>query len=125
MRFTPDARSILEVGCGEATTLYGVIQELKFNKLEALGFDISWSRINKGNEWLSEQQVSAQLFVANLFEIPLQDNSIDVVYTSHSFEPNGGKEHAAIKELLRIARKTVVFVELIYELADDASKKTN
>ena len=104
--YTTEANQILEVGCGEATTLSGVIQELKSNNLEALGFDISWSRINKGNEWLQEQQVSAQLFVADLFEIPLQDNAIDVVYTSHSLEPNGGRELEAIRELLSACKKT-------------------
>ncbi|MCX6327722.1 MAG: class I SAM-dependent methyltransferase [Bacteroidia bacterium] len=113
----------MEVGCGEATTLSGVIKEIKSNNLQVLGFDISWSRINKGNEWLLENQVSAQLFVADLFEIPLKDNSIDVIYTSHSLEPNGGREREAITELLRVARQTVVLVEPIYELADDDAKK--
>lgn len=67
--------------------------------------------------------MDATLFVADLFEIPLEDNSVDVVYTSHSLEPNGGREEAAIKELMRIARKAVVLIEPIYELADEQGKK--
>jgi ubiquinone/menaquinone biosynthesis C-methylase UbiE len=34
----------------------------------------------------------ADLVVADLFHIPFADNSVDVVYTSHSLEPNGGRE---------------------------------
>ena len=38
--------SILEVGCGEATTLVNVLKHLKGVKKNAFGFDISWSRIH-------------------------------------------------------------------------------
>ena len=115
--------SILEVGCGEATTLAGVVRHLSVKPTKTLGFDISWSRIAQGEAWLKEKQVTARLYVADLFEIPLEDESVDVVYTSHSIEPNGGREEEAIRELLRIARRAVVLVEPIYELADDAAKK--
>lgn len=110
--------SILEVGCGEATTLAGVLKRLDNTPRHALGFDISWSRCAHGMTWLEENGASARLFVADLFEIPFEDSSVDVVYTSHSLEPNGGHEEAAIKELMRIARHAVVLVEPLYELAD-------
>lgn len=109
--------SVLEVGCGEATTLAGVLQRLQCVPRQALGFDISWSRCAHGLNWLEENAASADLFVGDLFEIPLEDESVDVVYTSHSLEPNGGREEAAIKELVRVARRVVVMVEPIYELA--------
>jgi len=114
--------SILEVGCGEATTLAGVLQHLNNSPEDALGFDISWSRCAKGVSWLEENAASANLFVADLFEIPMDDSSVDVVYTSHSLEPNGGREEAAIKELMRVARRSVVLVEPLYELADTKSQ---
>lgn len=114
--------SVLEVGCGEATTLSGVVTHLKNTPGETLGFDISWSRCAHGLSWLQDNKVDASLFVADLFEIPLEDNSVDVVYTSHSLEPNGGREEPAIKELMRIARKAVVLIEPIYELADEQGK---
>jgi len=109
--------TILEVGCGEATTLAGVLGHLNNPPRNALGFDISWSRCAHGLSWLAENSVSAELFVADLFEIPLEDSSVDVVYTSHSLEPNGGREEAAIRELMRVARRAVVLVEPVYELA--------
>jgi len=115
--YMPEQGSILEVGCGEATTLAGVLKVLGTMPQHALGFDISWSRCAEGLAWLKENGVTARLFVADLFEIPLGDSSVDVVYTSHSLEPNGGREERAIAELLRVARHAVVLVEPIYELA--------
>lgn len=109
--------SILEVGCGEATTLAGVLQRLSHTPQHALGFDISWSRCAQGLSWLAEKAVHARMFVADLFAIPLEDESVDIVYTSHSLEPNGGREEAALRELFRVSRQAVVLVEPIYELA--------
>ncbi len=114
--------TVLEVGCGEATTLAGVLLALNNRPSEALGFDISWSRCVYGQRWLHEKQVAARLFVSDLFNIPLDDGSVDVVYTSHSLEPNGGREAAAIAELMRVARKAVVLVEPAYEFASDAAR---
>lgn len=109
---------ILEVGCGEATTLCAVLRNLAVETGASFGFDVSWSRCHVGNQWLEENgRPDTRLFVADLFSIPLADNSIDVVYTSHSIEPNGGREREAIHEIMRIARRAVVLVEPIYELA--------
>jgi SAM-dependent methyltransferase len=115
--------SLLEVGCGEATTLAGILKRLPVSPARALGFDLSWSRCDEGRAWLKENGVTAELFVADLFQIPLADESVDVVYTSHSLEPNGGREEPALRELLRVARRAVVLVEPLYELANDAAQK--
>lgn len=120
--YVTEQSSILEVGSGEATTLAGVLKCLDKAPKHALGFDISWSRCAAGLNWLSEEKVTARLFVADLFDIPLADGSVDVVYTSHSLEPNGGREDAAIHELIRISRRAVVLVEPLYELANSAAQ---
>jgi len=113
----PPDGTLLEVGLGEATTLAGVLDCLGEKVRQAIGFDISWSRVNEGNLWLKERNQNATLFVGDLFHIPLANNSIDVVYSSHSLEPNGGAEIELLTGCLRVARHAVVLVEPIYELA--------
>jgi len=116
--------TVLEVGVGEVTTLSGVVKSLNSSvDIDPFGFDVSWSRVKVAQKWASENDVDARFFVGDLFRIPLADNSIDVIYTSHSLEPNGGREVPAIKELLRVARKAVILVEPIYELAPEEAQK--
>lgn len=112
----PTSGSLLEIGVGEATTLAGALVALGRQVGTAYGLDVSWSRVTEGNRWLAAHDRRAELFVGDLFQIPMLDNSIDVVYSSHSLEPNGGREEAAISECLRVARHAVVLVEPIYEL---------
>lgn len=114
--YLPASGKLLEVGVGEATTLAGILGQLGGHVGGALGFDISWSRVREGQRWLARQGQQAELFIGDLFHIPLADSSVDVVYSSHSLEPNGGREEAAIAECLRVARHAVVLVEPIYEL---------
>ncbi len=119
-----DFDSIIEIGVGEATTLNSVLNGLRCRPKTIFGLDISWSRLKWGHAFLNENnKKNVNLFVANLFEIPLPDNSVDVVYTSHSLEPNGGKEEDALKELYRIARKYVVLFEPAYELASPEAQE--
>lgn len=118
-----NVQSIMEVGVGEATTLNTVIRNLKNRPSDILGFDISWSRLKFAKEFLQDFNIpNVNLFTANLFEIPLLDNSIDVVYTSHSLEPNGGKEEDALKELYRITKKYLILLEPSFEFANDEAK---
>ncbi len=112
-----DGDSLLEVGVGEATTLAGVLAEVGDRIGPAYGFDVSWSRVAEGRGWLRENSRTANLFVGDLMNIPLADDSVDVLYSSHSLEPNRGKEVEALTECLRVARKAVLLVEPLYELA--------
>ena len=114
--------TFLEVGCGECTSMVSILKYLNKGYLNIYGFDISWSRIFEGKKVLNEQD-SIELFVADLFSIPLVDDSIDVVYSSHSIEPNGGREKDALRELLRVASDKVILIEPIYELANSAQKE--
>jgi hypothetical protein len=109
--------SLLEAGVGEGTTLRGVRERLR-SRPAIGGFDISWSRAKFARAHLSElPSANAQVFLADLFRIPLPDDSIDVVYTSHSIEPNVGREGDAVAELFRVAGKFLVLLEPSYESA--------
>ena len=116
--------SILEVGVGEATTLAPLLQNMKEIPENIYGFDISWSRIKYARKFLHELNVeNVNLFTGDLFVSPLKSNSIDIVYTNHSIEPNGGREEEALKELYRITNKYLILLEPAYELANDDAKK--
>lgn len=115
-----DTKSVMEVGCGELTTLTKVANKLRDGVSTILGFDISLSRIYLGKSFFNEfykKKSDNVFFVADLFNIPLADNSVDIVYTSHSIEPNGGREEEAIRELLRVTGKYLVLFEPSFENA--------
>ena len=118
------AESILEAGIGESTKLVTLLRNLNYMPKKALGFDISWSRLKFAQNFLIDNGINhVNLFAANLFEIPLLDNSIDIVYTSHAIEPNGGMEELALSELYRITKKYLVLLEPAYELASHEAKE--
>ncbi len=115
--------SIMEAGVGEATTISKLLGKLAQQNYKAYGFDISWSRIKYAHKNCQKKALfDTTLFTGDLFNAPLQDNSIDLVYTLHSIEPNGGREKEALEELYRIARKYLVLLEPIYEWADEEGK---
>ena len=115
--------SILEVGCGEATTLSGVISNLP-SEIQFFGFDLSWSRAFYARNWLHTNGIrDCWLGTGDLFHMPFLDRSIDVVYTSHSIEPNGGQEEPILRELLRVARRYVVLLEPGYEITTPENRR--
>jgi hypothetical protein len=63
------------------------------------------------------------LATGNLFYPPFGENAIDVVFTSHTIEPNGGKEKEAIQALYKITKKYLVLFEPFYEAASDKNKE--
>lgn len=119
--------SVMEVGCGEATTLSNVLNSLPFVPKSVYGFDISLSRLSHGkfyfNHKVARKPETVELFCADMFNIPLADNSVEVVYTSHSIEPNGGAEENAIKELYRVASSYLILIEPSYENNSEEGKK--
>lgn len=114
--------SILEAGVGEATILSGVLKKL--GMIPHYGFDISWSRLAFARQWLQSQgQKNSILCTGDLKQIPFADNSIDVVFTSHAIEPNGGYESEILQELFRVTRRYLVLLEPGYEFASAEGQK--
>jgi len=118
-----NTQSILEVGIGEGTTLCGVMQNFD-TSVDFYGFDLSFSRVSYARKWLNSLSLNnVTLSTGEFSNIPFLDNSIDIVYTSHSIEPNRGKEEEILKELYRITKKYLILLEPAYELTNDKNKK--
>ncbi len=116
--------SILEAGIGEGTTLKFVCDALSSANPQAHGFDISFSRIACCRDWLAAtSSKNVFLSVASLFHLPYTDSCFDIVYTSHSIEPNGGHEKEILKELYRVASRYLILLEPGYELSSEKSQR--
>lgn len=123
IRALGDCHSFLEVGVGEATVCLPLAEAIARGKeLKTFGFDISWSRIRYAVDNINSYAIDAEFFCADLFCIPLPDSSIDIVFTSHALEPNGGREVDALRELARVAKRYIVLLEPDYERGCDAAK---
>lgn len=110
--------SLMEAGVGEGTTLSFVYNGFQTPPKDCHGFDISWSRIARCRQWLASQNCkNAFLSVASIFQAPYADNSFDVVYTSHTIEPNGGNEQPILAELFRISSRYLILLEPGFEHA--------
>ncbi len=115
--------SFLLVGVGEAITLGNVVSRMKNKPNHVFGFDLSWSRVYFGKKFLERFDIdNVELCTGNLFDTPFLNDSIDLVMTNHSLEPNGGKEIEALKELYRVSAKYIVINEPSYHFADDEGK---
>ena len=108
---------------GEATTLVNVLRHMQHPPPDALGFDISWSRIAVARKFAEENRAKARLFVGGLEDIPIEDNSVDIVFTSHSIERNRGREIPILRELFRVTRQYLVLLEPSNALGSDDTKK--
>jgi len=116
--------SIIEAGVGEGTTFSFVLDSMAKPDLEAHGFDISWSRIRCCERWLRQRARHRPfLTVASLLHLPYRDSCFDVVYTSHTIEPNGGQESGILRELHRVASRFLVLLEPGYELASPEARE--
>lgn len=113
-RVATGARRILDVGTGESTTLAGVAPRSFAGAAQILACDISWSRLHTGRAFIAASLAAdlarrIQLFVGNAFRLPLRTGSIDLVWTSHALEPNGGREREVLGELFRVAKRLCLF----------------
>lgn len=88
---------------------------------------MSWSRVKVAQLFaeknLLDSKANVNLFMGDMMDLPLLSNSIDLVYTVHALEPNGGKERELLKELYRVTKRWLVLLEPSYEFANHEQKK--
>ena len=119
--------TVVEAGVGEASILVPLLNELDAHKKpyfqSVYGFDISWSRIKAAKAFAKAQgQDKIQFFMGDLLNIPIRDNSFDLVYTNHAIEPNYGREKEILEELYRVTRKYLILREPCYEFAGQEAR---
>jgi len=114
--------SILDCGTGEANTLVELIKRLP-NLSNVFAIDASWSRLSWAKQNLESAEVdNCSLAVADLKNIPLQSGLIDIVFTSHALEPNGGSEQVILNELSRVGKKYIILIEPDYLMASQEQR---
>jgi ubiquinone/menaquinone biosynthesis C-methylase UbiE len=119
---TLGASVVCEAGVGEATTLAEVVSSSP-RSTHFLGFDLSLSRLLYARKHLSGfGHNDVELFAGALGALPFPDDSVDLLYTCHSIEPNGGQERAVLEELLRVTQHHLVLVEPSNELGGAATR---
>lgn len=112
--------SVVDVGTGEMTTLTPIAAVGYHKVAHAYALDISLSRLLVGRKYARRMLTDVlaakiQPVVASLFQMPFADNSIDLLWTSHALEPNGGRELDALAELARVCCRHLVLCEPSYE----------
>jgi ubiquinone/menaquinone biosynthesis C-methylase UbiE len=120
-------KTILDFGTGEMTSLAYMMKNLS-NKIIFYANDISLSRLIAGQKYIKKKLdkkrfKNLNIFCTNHFELPFKDNSIDLITTVQSIEPNNAYKKKLLSELIRIARKGLVLMEPHYEIANNESKK--
>lgn len=122
-RYCPNPYSILKGGTGECITLLGLLQGLKDAVQYVHGFDMCWSRIAYGRRYLAKNSVdNVKLCTGKLTSPPYAEDAFQVVVTSHSMEPNGGREKEILEALHRVTGDWLILFEPSFEHADDEGK---
>lgn len=116
-----NCHTILDVGCGELTTLSLLINSIKIKPKKIYAFDISFSRACKGIQYARKVMQfnlnDFNVFTADIASVPLLNKSIDITISNHALEPNGGRLVELMLELFRVTRKKIILFEPCYEIS--------
>jgi len=105
-----DFDSILEVGCQWGENILAL--ERKFPNKRILGVDMDTEVISEGRKYL----LRGMLTYGDVRSLDYKDNEFDIVFTNAlicMLEKSDVKQ--AIKEIKRVAKKQIMFIELMTE----------
>ena len=124
LEYCPHPKSILKGGTGECVTLKGILQGFKQPVQHVHGFDMCWSRVAYGRQYLKDNGFNDfRLTTGTLTSPPYIENSFEVVTTSHSMEPNGGRETEILQALYKVTGQWLILFEPNYECGNNEVKK--
>ena len=121
-------KSVLDFGCGELTSSFFIFRKIKKKIKYYYANDVSLNRLIVGQNNLKKKLKASEfkkikLFCNSNFDLPFKDNSIDVIMTIHSLEPNNKSKKKIAEELLRVSRKGLILMEPHYEISSRIQKK--
>ena len=122
------SRTILDFGCGELTTSYYVFKQMKKKIVKYFAKDNSVNILIIGSsnlkKFLNKKDFKKfEIFCNSKYKLPFKENSIDLIVTIHSLEPNNKIKEKIFEELYRISRHGIIFMEPHYEIASQKQKK--
>lgn len=121
-----DNAVLLEAGVGEATTLHSLLNLMPESDISSVyGLDASFSRLLYAKKFLEDnhQERPVKLIMGDMLNMPFLSDSVDIVYTVHACEPNGGREEEIVRELMRVTKRYLVLFEPAYDLADSVARE--
>ena len=126
-RYLKPKSVILDAGVGEFSTHCGVINLLNNQPKQVFAFDLSFSRILYGLGYVKKsyplQYKKISPFCSDIQLLPLPDSSIDLIFSAHALEPNKSNIKEILKELFRVAKKTLIFFEPSFQYNCEKGKK--
>ena len=115
-----DCKTILDFGCGELTSSTFILKNISKHIKKYFATDISLNRLFLGNRYAKKKLTKSQYKKLSIFcnsnnKLPFKNNSIDLILTVHSLEPNNKKKNLILNELLRVSKKGLLLMEPCYE----------
>lgn len=119
-----ESNSFMEIGAGELTNIFEILKKnKKINFENVLALDISLPRLIVGNNLLKKNLIYIDHCInSNAENIPLGDNSIDLLFTVHCLEQVPHIAKNIIREMIRVANNYVVLIEPSYELGSEVTR---
>lgn len=110
------AKEILEFGVGSGINLLILKKFLPGgNEFKLSGFEYPLARLLTAKATFTKHSIDCEdLFLANGLNLPLKDNSYDVVFSHYVIEQMKGFEEQVLNEMIRVARKGVVLFETAF-----------
>lgn len=106
-------KELLEFGMGSGVNIL-LLKKFLFNSdnLKISGFDYAISRLLTAKATFTKHSIECEdLFLANGLNLPLKDNSYDIVFSNYVIEQMNGFEEQALDNMIRVARKGVILFE--------------
>lgn len=113
-----NVKTILDMGSGEGTHDYRIINRLNKNDIKLIGIDLSKDGIDLSNDFIDNNYIG---IVGDLNQLPIRDNKIDLIMNILS--PSNESEMSRVLKKNGIIIKVTPKKEYLYELRKELNIK--